>query len=228
MSININHSNINFKGAFYIPRNEIKAHSEIPTLFTQGCQHFKDVVESGDSVFVVRDQYDKRIGNYIKENNTTAVYYPLINTKSGLDNQEPKPLLDLMTNDSQVVITDRDEMFARISLQRKAPKKINVDAKLEKLFNELRLNVQNPVVIATKKSTIVRDNDKSRTIEIIMPNKSSIYAYVVPDSRNQPTEKYILSGTCDLMKKCELPKDVIKFGKVFKELKAQEKNILVY
>ena len=87
-------SNINFNGAFRIKPAEIKAQAEITTLFTQGMKKFTNIFEKGDMVVVVRDNYDKRVGNYLSENSVKGVeYFPKINTKCGLDDEKPEGLL---------------------------------------------------------------------------------------------------------------------------------------
>ena len=88
MLTNNQYSSTNFTGAFRFKPNEIKAKLEVPELFTQGRQVFADIIEKGDQVIIVRDNYDKRIGKYIQENNITGVeYMPTINTKGGFDSE---------------------------------------------------------------------------------------------------------------------------------------------
>ena len=94
MQITNNQSNLNFSGSFRIPRGNLKAQHEIPQLFTQGRQIFYDIKEDGDMFIVLRDNYDRRVAKYIKENNVSGLeYYLEINTKSGLDDQKPAGLI---------------------------------------------------------------------------------------------------------------------------------------
>ena len=80
-------------GAFRIQPQNVKAKAEIPAMFTQGYQVFRNIKEKGDMVVALRDNYDKRVGNYIQKNNLTNLeYYPKINTKSGLDDEKPEGL----------------------------------------------------------------------------------------------------------------------------------------
>ena len=106
MQISNNQTNLNFNGAFKIKPSELKAQTEIPALFTQGMQKFTNIEEKGDMFIVVRDNYDKRIGNYLSENHVNGVkYYPTINTKSGLDDEKPEGLLALLKDKSIEVKT---------------------------------------------------------------------------------------------------------------------------
>ena len=104
MQITNNQSNLNFSGSFRIPRGKFKAQHEIPQLFTQGRQIFYDIKEDGDMFIVLRDNYDRRVAKYIKENNVSGLeYYPEINTKSGLDDQKPEGLIVLLKEKSQAI-----------------------------------------------------------------------------------------------------------------------------
>ena len=151
MQISNNQTNLNFNGAFKIKPSELKAQTEIPALFTQGMQKFTNIEEKGDMFIVVRDNYDKRIGNYLSENHVNGViYYPTINTKSGLDDEKPEGLLALLKDKSIEVKTELDDIFEAISKQKRAPRKAKlrtVQNELEKISNVLRLNIENYVTI---------------------------------------------------------------------------------
>ena len=75
MQITNNQSNLNFSGSFRIPSGKLKAQHEIPQLFTQGRQIFYDIKEDGDMFIVLRDNYDRRVAKYIKENNVSGLEY---------------------------------------------------------------------------------------------------------------------------------------------------------
>ena len=123
MLTNNQYTNTSFTGAFRFKPNEITAKMEVPKLFTQGRQVFTDIIEKGDQVIIVRDNYDKRIGKYIQENNVTGVeYMPTINTKGGFDNERPAELTAVIKDKTTRIITNFEEMFEVISKQ-KRPKK---------------------------------------------------------------------------------------------------------
>lgn len=225
------YSNINFRGAFRIKPSETLAQKEIPELFTQGRQIFNNILEKGDKVIVLRDNYDKRVGNYIREKNLQNIeYYPQINTKSGLDSEEPQGLLNLINDKTKKVITQLDEIFLVISGQKKdkKPRKTpNIEKEVRKISNALRLNIENPKILSNKKSTIIRDDDKKRTIEIIGLNKATSYVYLKPDSLSESSTRCIIDGKGNLVKKFETPNEILKFLKLFNKLKKDEINILV-
>lgn len=227
MQISNSINNTNFTGTFRIKPQELKAKKEIPELFTQGRQIFHDVLEKGDEVIVLRDKYDKRVGKYIQENNTQGLeYYPTINTKSGLDDEEPEKLIALMKEKAVEIKTGLTDIYARIGAQKKETKPRTVDKALNIITQSLRLNIENPIVKTTKQSTIVRDAEKQRTIEIIAPNNATSYVYVKPDSLNEDSIKCILDGKGQITKTFTTPNEISKFMRLFRELKSKEVNTL--
>lgn len=226
----INTNNLSFNGAFRLKPQHIKAQEEIPQLFTQGKQIFYNMLEKGDQVIVVRNSYDKRIYRYIENANLKDVeYYPNINTKSGLDDEIPEGLLKLLKDKSQKIITDLKEM-AEISIKAKNIKPLqnpnSIDI-LNKVSESLRLNIEKPIISTTKASTIIRDNAKERTIEIIMPNKGTCYVHVKPDCLWGDHIRCIIDGKGKIVKYFETPKEMLDFKKKFSNLKSQNLNIVV-
>lgn len=217
----------NFAGTFRIKPQELKAQKEIPELFTQGRQIFHDILEKGDEVIVLRDKYDKRVGKYIQENNIKELeYYPTINTKSGLDDEEPEKLIALMKEKAVEIKTGLEDICARIGAQKKETKPRTTDKALNIITKSLRLNVENPIIKTTKQSTIVRDAEKQRTIEIIAPNNATSYVYVKPDSLNEDSIKCILDGKGQITKTFTTPNEISKFMRLFRDLKSKEVNTL--
>ena len=227
MQISNSINNTNFTGTFRIKPQELKAQKEIPELFTQGRQIFHDILEKGDEVIVLRDKYDKRVGKYIQENNIKELeYYPTINTKSGLDNEEPEKLIALMKEKAVEIKTGLADIYARISKQKIEKKPRSANKMLQNISKSLRLNIENPIVKTTKQSTIVRDAEKQRTIEIIAPNNATSYVYVKPDSLNEDSIKCILDGKGQITKTFTTPKEISKFMRLFRDLKSKEVNTL--
>ena len=222
-----NSNKINFGGTFRIKAVENKAKKEIPALFTKNRQIFHDILEKGDEVIIIRDQHDKIIGKYIQENGIKNIeYYHEINTKSGLDDQKPEGLIKLIKDKTTRIITDLDEMLSVISKQRKVPKAPKSKNEIEKISNALRLYIENPQIHSTEHSTIIRDNEKRRTIEIIMKNKGNTYVYVRPDSLCEDSIRCIIDGKGNIMKSFETPDEIHKFIKKFKNLKDEKVNLL--
>lgn len=230
MQILNNQSNINFNGAFRFKPNEINAKADVPKLFTQGRQVFHNILEDGDEVIVLRKNYDKRVANYLKDNNIRGVeYYPEIDTKCGLDDEIPEGLLKLIKSKSAVVIENLEEIVSSISSRvnvprRKVPK---IDKELNKIANALRLNIENPKVVSNKSFTRIRDEHKMRTIEVIAPNSATSYVHVIPDSLNEQSVKCILNGKGQIVKTFDTPNEIHKFNLLFNKLKKENVNILV-
>lgn len=230
MQISNNISNTNFMGAFRIQPQNVKAKAEIPAMFTQGYQVFRNIKEKGDMVVVLRDNYDKRVGNYIQKNNLTNLeYYPKINTKSGLDDEKPEGLIELIKDKAVVVKTELEDIISTISEQKgiKRPKKYRAEKEVKKISNALRLNIENPIIESNKSFTKIRDNQKGRTIEVIATNPATSYVYVKPDSLNEDSTKCIINTKGQIIKTFTTPKDISKFMKMFREMKHEGINILV-
>lgn len=225
-----NNTNLNFTGAFRIKPQETIAKEEIPKMFTQGRQIFHNILENGDEVIVLRNKYDKRVGQYIKENNTSGIeYYPNINTCSGLDNEKPEGLIELIKDKAVVVKTELEDILASIAVQPsvKKAKKYKVANEVEKISNALRLNIENPKIESNKNFTRIRDNGKGRTIEVVATNPAISYVYVKPDSLNEDSIKCIINAKGQVAKIFSTPNDISKFMKIFRELKNSGSNILV-
>ena len=225
-----NNTNLNFTGAFRIKPQETIAKEDIPKMFTQGRQIFQNILENGDEVIVLRNKYDKRVGQYIKENNTTGIeYYPNINTYSGLDNEKPEGLIELIKDKAVVVKTELEDILASITTQPsvKKAKKYKVAKEVEKISNALRLNIENPKIESNKNFTRIRDNAKGRTIEVVATNPAISYVYVKPDSLNEDSIKCIINAKGQVAKIFSTPNDILKFMKMFRELKNSGSNILV-
>lgn len=220
--------NQNFEGSFRIKPNEVNAKIEIPQLFTQGRQIFNDILEPGDKFIVLRDKYDKRVGKYIKENGISGIeYFPEINTKSGLDDEKPEGLLKLVKAETVKVITNISEICkASMAPSKKTANPPKVISEVNKVANALRLNIENPQITSTHSSTKVRDDEKKRTVELIMKDRGLTYVYVKPDSLYEDSTKCIIDGKGNIVKKFETPEEIIKFMKVFHELKQKNVNIL--
>lgn len=227
---NNNTSSLQFSGAFRFKPNEIKAKADVPNLFTQGRQVFHNILEAGDEVIVVRNNYDKRVANYLKDNNIRGVeYYPEIDTKCGLDDEIPEGLLKLIKSKSVVVIENLEKIVSSIASRTNVPRRKvpKIDKELNKIANALRLNIENPKVVSNKSFTRIRDEHKMRTIEVIAPNSATSYVHVIPDSLNEQSVKCILNGKGQIVKTFDTPNEIHKFNLLFNKLKKENINILV-
>lgn len=232
MEVNMITNNLNtpiyFNGAFRIKPAENKAKAEIPLLFKQGKQIFHDILEKGDEVVVVRDNFDRRISSYIQENDIKGIeYYPQINTKSGLDQLEPLRLITLIKENTYKIITDFEEIIKVAKKQKGYPKTYSSRKEAEKIFNALRLNIERPIIKSTSQMTVIRDEHKKRTIEVIMNNPTSRYVHVIPDSLNESSTKCIINSRGDIVTTFDTPQLMRKFLIKFNKLKKSNANTLV-
>ena len=220
MQIQNRQSNSNFTGAFRFKPSEINAKLEVPRLFTQGKQIGTDILEKGDQFIIVRDNYDKRIGNYIKENCVAGVeYYPTINTKSGFDFERPEEIVAVIKNKSTKMITDFEEMFEVISKQKHhrktakgvhIPKPINPEKEFERVTKALRLNIENPEITVQGQHMRVYDKAKKRTLDVVL-HSGTYYTYLRYDANDMDSIMRTINGKGETIKEFHTPNEVHKF-----------------
>ncbi len=229
MLVSNNTPQVSYTGTFRFPTNEKKAQSEILGMIKNGKQVFHNVLEQGDFVLVTRSASDIKTANYVKSNKINGVeYYPNINTKSGLDEEEPQKLINLIKSQADTIIKNMDEVIEKATklMPKKYPKDYKVKREIATITDALRLNVENPEINYYPSHTHVRDYMKKRTIEIITPQKGTNYVYLKPDSLNEPSTRCIIDGKGNILKTYNTPTEIVKFAKTFKNLKKSEKNVL--
>ena len=220
MIFNNNTQNNTFTGAFRFKPSEIKAKLEVPNLFTQGRQIGTDIIEKGDQVIIVRDNYDKRIGNYIQENGVKGVeYYPTINTRLGLDFERPEEIITLLKDKSTRMITNFEEMFEVISKQKRGkktikgqniPKALSTEKEFERVTKALRLNIQNPEITIKGQHMRIYDKDRRRTLDIVA-HSGTYYTYLRYDNMSAESIMRTINGKGETIKNFEKPDEIHKF-----------------
>ena len=220
MILNNNTQNNTFTGAFRFKPSEIKAKLEVPNLFTQGRQIGTDIIEKGDQVIIVRDNYDKRIGNYIQENGVKGVeYYPTINTRLGLDFERPEEIITLLKDKSTRMITNFEEMFEVISKQKRGkktikgqniPKALSVEKEFERVTKALRLNIQNPEITIKGQHMRIYDKNRRRTLDIVA-HSGTYYTYLRYDNMSAESIMRTINGKGETIKNFEKPDEIHKF-----------------
>ena len=220
MIFNNNTQNNTFTGAFRFKPSEIKAKLEVPNLFTQGRQIGTDIIEKGDQVIIVRDNYDKRIGNYIQENGVKGVeYYPTINTRLGLDFERPEEIITLLKDKSTRMITNFEEMFEVISKQKRGkktikgqniPKALSAEKEFERVTKALRLNIQNPEITIKGQHMRIYDKDRRRTLDIVA-HSGTYYTYLRYDNMSAESIMRTINGKGETIKNFEKPDEIHKF-----------------
>ena len=202
MQIQNRQSNSNFTGAFRFKPSEINAKLEVPRLFTQGKQIGADIIEKGDQVIIVRDNYDKRIGNYIKENCVTGVeYYPTINTKSGFDFERA---------DEIIAVLSKQKHHRKTAKGVHIPKPINPEKEFERVTKALRLNIENPEITVHGQHMRVYDKAKKRTLDVVL-HSGTYYTYLRYDANDMDSIMRTINGKGETIKEFHTPNEVHKF-----------------
>lgn len=115
-------NSINFKGAFLIKQPTPALKDKLaPALKNMKKQILQNVKKEGDVLLVVRNNFDKELGDIILETkNVKFKYYPNLNTKSGFDPKKPEEALQLLRSASKKAIDTKEklEQFFRTILKK--------------------------------------------------------------------------------------------------------------
>ena len=211
-------SNINFSGTFILRPDNIQTKNAIPSIIKKGRQILYNIKNEGDVVIVTKNNYDSHIRDFIEAKNLNFEYYPQISTKSGLDDQIPSKLKNLLKINDNCVISNLK--ILNKFLQKRTP---NLSKQTEYLYeatNTLRLNIENPKIkIDDKGIFIIRDEAKKRTIKSTGFQNGNSYICVIPDNPNMETGRFLIGKNGkNIIKEYNTPKEIIHFYKTFKEI----------
>ena len=104
-------NSINFRGAFIIKH----PYADIIPKAALGSKNqvFKNFNAKGDTLYVVRDFYDKNIADIISATpNIKFKYYPTLNTYSGFDTQKTKEAKSILAKAAETAITAKNKLLA--------------------------------------------------------------------------------------------------------------------
>ncbi len=211
-------TNTNFTGTFILKPENNQIKEAIPNIIKKGRQLFYNIESEGDVVLVTRDKYDKRIGEFIQAQNLNFKYYPEISTQSGLDDEVPSMLKKLLTIKNNCVINNLKILNKFLSNHNIALNKQR--EYFEQAINTLRLSVETPKIeIDAKGIFVIRDNPKQRTIKSTGFRNGTAYIYILPDSINQETKRFLIGQNGkQIIKEFTSPKDMQNFNKKFRKL----------
>ncbi len=211
-------TNTNFTGTFILKPKHLETKEAIPNIIKQGRQLFYNIENEGDVVLVTRDKYDTKVKDFIEAQKIDFTYYPEISTQSGLDDEVPSLLKKLLNIKNNCVINNLkilNKFLSNTNIQ------LNKQGEyFEQALNTLRLSVENPKIeIDSKGMFVIRDNTKQRTIKSTGFRGGSAYIYIVPDSINQESKRFLLGQNGkQIIKEFNTPTDMRNFNKKFKKL----------
>ncbi len=220
MKIN-NNNNTNFTGTFILQPKNLQTKEAIPNIITKGRQIFHNIKYYGDVTIVTKDKYDYKVRDFIKSSNTKFEYYPEISTKSGLDNQKPFGLQQLLFVKNNCTIDNIKTLD--IFLKKHTPLSKQIEY-LHNALETLRLNIELPEIKIDKNNLfVIRDEAKKRTIKATGFDSGDSFIHIIPDSKIEESKKYrvIKNGKC-VEKEYKTPDEIIYFLKMFK--KSMDKN----
>lgn len=218
---NNNNNNTNFTGTFILKTKNAQAKEAIPNIIKKGRQIFHNIKYHDDIVIVTKDKYDYKVRDFIESSNIDFEYYPEISTKSGLDNQKPFGLQQLLFVKNNCAIDNIKTLDTFLK------KHIPLSKQIEYLHNTmetLRLNIELPEIKIDKNNLfVIRDEAKKRNIKSTGFNNGDSFIHVIPDSKLEETKKYrVVKNGKSLEKEYKTPDEIIYFLKMFK--KAIDKN----
>ncbi len=222
MKINTNprlNSQVSFKGAFVLKAQNAQVKEAVPNIIKKGKQIFYNIKNEGDVVIVTKDKYDKRVRDFIEENNLKFSYYPEISTQSGLDDEIPSGLKALINIKNNCIIKDLNLLDKFLSSTR--PHLGKQSEYLQDAMNTLRLNTENAkIMIDDRGMFVLRDNAKQRTIKSTGFNSGCAYVCVIPDSLGQEVKRYLIGKNGkEIIKEFNTPKEILSFNKTFKKIR---------
>lgn len=215
-----NVSNNGFKGGFKFQNISKEIKKEIPQISNKGRQIFNNFPNENDVFLVLRDEFDYKALKFIKKHNLKFAYYPLINTKCGLDSECPEGLAAILEKTNSKPETDLNELGKRIKSQRNNKPYFGSDwnnISTDKVLQALCIDPENKTENIVKNIKVIKDKEFSRKIMITQPevNTKIHYVMVVPDSPNQEIEKYAIDNNGKIRKVFKTPDDMKEFRKLF-------------
>ena len=218
MQIN-NVSNTNFQGGFRLINVSPKVKNELPNVIKKHRQIFDNFEKQGDVFITVRDEANKKIIKFIKDNKIDFEFYPTINTKSGLDNEKPSELTNLIEQIKDVPIKTMTQ-FRKYTdaMHRKHYIKKHAPEYTDKILKALCIDNKHPVK-EVKGAIIVSDKEFNREILISPPSKYNIhYVKVVPKGVDGMVERYAIDTDGNILSRYQSPNGMKMFNNKFNSL----------
>ena len=224
--MNIQSTDINFQGGFRFKNLPQEAKIKLPEISKRGKQIYENFETQNDVFLLIRDKYDKRVVDFIKEHNLNFEYTPLINTESKMDSEKPELLSQLIKDLKPKFVSTIDEVNEIIA-KRIKPKKNKVKQIIEeepykkeisKILKSLCIN-DSLKIKQIKGISIIEDSEFSRKIYITKPSEKNIhYVIVEPFSKNKNTERYAMDSSGNILCRYKSPDGIKYFDTKFNSL----------
>ena len=210
-----NISNQNFTGTFIFTPKTKETREAIPNIIKKGRQIFHNIRTEGDVVIVTRDNYDKKVHEFITKAGLKFSYCPKISTKSGLDDEQPEKLKELLKIHANSIRENCTALTEYIPA-----KKLNFEEQsnyLKETLTTLRLNVDDAIVTQDKRGIYsIVDKAHKRTIKSSGFKNGIAYIYIQPDSYSQSSYRFLVGQNGkEILKQYETPEETKLFNKKF-------------
>lgn len=216
-----NNTSPTFSGAFRIRKPSEQTATEVSELICGvGKQIFKNFENTGDMFVVCRDKYDRTVTKYLRDNNLPLEYYPKINTKSGLDTEEPERLSELLKNEEvNTPLTSITQIKKYINnLHRSEYIKKQCPEYIDRVLKSLCIDNKHEIK-TVRGAQIIIDTEFDRKVFISPPSKNNIlYVKVQPNSANKNVERYAIDTQGHILQSYKTPEGMKKFTEKFNSL----------
>lgn len=218
MQIN-NYSNTNFQGGFRFTQIPATARNELAEYITTKKQIFNNFERQGDLFLITRDRTNHKVAQFIKRHKLDFEFYPSINTKCGLDTQEPEGLTQLLATIKEEPIRTLTQLKKSL-VKQKRTKHIeeNSPQYTDKVLKVLCIDNKHPTK-NIKGATIISDKEFNRKIYISPPSKLNIH-YVKVESMlaDKSAERYAIDSDGNILTKFQTPDAIKIFNQRFNKL----------
>lgn len=179
---------INFTGAFWVKNPPTAAKKQLEILSGKHKQIFENFDNTSNMFYVVRNGKDKGIAQFITENNLDFIFFPHINTKSGLDPLYPENAVKMIQK-RQHFVTKPNVLLKMFKL---LPERPNFDMNIDGIAHALKIN-EKDLSISTKNGvTYAFTKDNKHIFKSTPTNKyGENYVYL---NKGKYSERYLVHG----------------------------------
>lgn len=184
--------NINFKGAFLIKNPTELTKLKMGAIAGSKKQIFENFNNTKDVLYVLKDTRDYDVAKYLYKSYEDAVYYPDINTKSGLDVEKPHLAIRLLEQKKDSAIRNINDILIRLGLRNKF---IENDSSIENILKTFNLNFEENSVRLHKGYTVLYNRESKREVaKISKPGRFGLsFVEISPKTSDENPKRYAIN-----------------------------------
>lgn len=195
-----NINNTNFRGGFWI-HNAGPVRAELDTFVHRGKQIFDNFQKEGDVFVLTRDELNKRLYKVLKDR-VKFEFYPEMNTKLGLDCEEPQSLAKILPQFKVGVFPVENQSEMSIKQIAHSPRLF-----CKNIVRALKLDENSMEIIQPKNPYRVKIDSMNKLLTITKADNNFIH-YVIADnirstSSSEPLKRYAIKSDGSEVKEFE-------------------------